>query len=204
MIPTKHSVRQALFVLAILAGPAGAAPADDAANEALPPAAQDSPAQIPIDRAAAPHINSGSRTVDLLIELQGKQAGLGIQATERAATRADLAPLRSELAGSLAGTPPSRASGTGLFDGGASPSPVDPSAALQAAQRGADWRAGQAHGGFADAPPRPVTTGLDYGRSGPLRMALSWLRENRAWVVGTSALLLLAVGWVSRRRARRR
>jgi len=44
----------------------------------------------------------------------------------------------------------------------------------------------------------------DDGRISQMRAAMTWLRENREWVIGGSVLLLVVTGLASRRKAQRK
>lgn len=199
---------QALCMLSILCGQAAAAPTDDAATENQPATVHDASGAGSTDRLAAPLLNSGSRTVDLLIELQGKQAGLGVAVTDRAATRADMPALRSGSPGRLAGPPALETSGTALFENGATTlTPARDTA--QPVPRDPDWRGGAGDRSPDIATPSPGSR-PSQARVAPegdqlslLRDVVRWLRENRDWVIGTSVVLLVAVGAASRRKTRR-
>lgn len=199
---------QALCLLAVLCGQVVAAPTGDTASESQPAAIPDASGAGSAAHLAAPQLNSGSRTVDLLIELQGKQAGLGVAVTDRAAVRADTPAPSSGSSGRLAGPPALETSGTGLFD--TSPATLSPARDTAQAMPGNPERRGAVADGGPDtaAPnpaPRPHQARLapDGDQLSLLRDAVRWLRENRDWVIATSVVLLVAVGAASRRKGRR-
>ncbi|MBL8316589.1 MAG: hypothetical protein JNK55_22895 [Rubrivivax sp.] len=210
MFRVKRSPTKALcLLLLVVFGPVGAAPTDEAPADGQAGVAREPANAGPLERVTTPQVNSGSRTVDLLIELQGKQAELGIKATERAAPRTDVPSTKAEALARLAATPAPSFNNTGLFDG---PAPVASPGATPAGSRAPDWHAGGVTQNSPATPtPSPGRKALasegqsyDEGRSGPLRAAVAWLRENRDWVVGVSVLLLVTVGLASKRKAQRK
>jgi hypothetical protein len=212
MFPVKRSPARTfcLLLLLMVLGPLAAAPTEEATADGQSGVVRDAVGAGPLQRVTTPEVNSGSRTVDLLIELQGKQAGLGIAATERAAPRTDVPATKAEAIARLTATPAPSINDTGLIGGGsvsvASPRDVPP-----AGPRDSDWRAGTAQNSpampapsFGQQAPAAAGKAYDDGRTGLLRATVAWLRENRDWVIGLSALLLVTVGLASRRKAQRR
>ena len=210
MFPVKRSPAQAFFLLLLVFGPVAAAPTDEATADVQPGVVRDAVGAGPFERVTTPEVNSGSRTVDMLIELQTKQSGLGVTATERPAPRSDAPATRAEAVARLAATPAPSINQTGLFGGG--PAPVtSPSDAPPTAPRDPDWRAGATQNSpampapsFGQKAPAAEGKSVDDGRIGLLRAAVAWLRENRDWVIGISVLLLVTVGLASKRKAQRR
>ncbi|HRD95782.1 MAG TPA: hypothetical protein PLA97_05165 [Rubrivivax sp.] len=213
MLPFKGSPVYAVCLLVLAFGHVAAEPSDGATTDGQPGVVREAAATSSLERVTTPELHSGSRTVDMLIELQGKQAGLGVPATERAAPRADAPATRAEALARLAATPPASVEQTSLFGGG--PVPVaSPPHALPAGQRDPDWRAGATQNLQALPTPTLGSPGLkmaaaegrsdDDGRISQMRAAMTWLRENREWVIGGSVLLLVVTGLASRRKAQRK
>jgi hypothetical protein len=208
MFLLKRSPTKAFCLLLLAFGPVGAAPTDEATADGQAGVVRETDGAGPLERVTTPEVNSGSRTVDLLIELQGKQAALGITATERAAPRPDVPATRPEALVRLAPTPAPSFNNISLFDG---PAPVASPGATPAGSRVPDWRAGVAQNSPAMPTPsqgqKPQSAEgktYDDGRIGTLRAAVAWLRENRDWVIGVSVLLLVTVGLSSRRKTQRK
>ncbi len=209
MLPTSPPFWITLCVLGAFAGSAAAAPTDSVQSEDAAAIAGDAAGAKPAERIATPDLSSGSRTVDMLIELQGKQAGLGFSPAERSATRPEGAAPRSDPVGRLpepAGLAVQRA---GLF-GNASLPGATPSVTSPGAPRGVEWRAGPAETGAATATPlagprtREASQADDDGRISLPRAVVTWIRENRGLVIGASLVVLVAVGAASRGMAQRR
>ena len=87
MYPAPKRACQAILLLIALVGPLSAAPVDEPASDASAATAVDSADSKSAERVATPHVSSGSRTVDMLVELQGQRAALALAASERAAAR---------------------------------------------------------------------------------------------------------------------
>lgn len=197
----KSASLTAVLLTAFL-GLAGAAPSDEAMSEASPAAAGDTTGARPTDRVATPDVSSGSRTVDMLIELQGKQAGLAFTAAERAAARTDTPTPKTDSAAQPAGTAAPVPNRAGLFGSGAIPV-APPRDAAPTANREAEWRPGAVErsstGPAAPAAARAYEFGLSHGdeRISMPRTVVAWIRENRAIVIGVAVVVLVAVGAAS-------
>jgi hypothetical protein len=211
MSTVNRSSARAFFLLLLAIGPVAAAPTDEATADGQAGVVRDARGSVPLERLTPSEVNTGSRTVDLLIELQGKQAGLGITATERAAPRADVSGTKADAIARLGAAPAPSIHDPGLL--GSSVAPVaSPSDVTPARPRDPDWRDGAAHSSDSSATPgpnfaqqAPAAAGKAYddGHTSRLRAAVAWLRENRDWVIGVSVLLLVTVGLTSRRKAQR-
>ena len=158
-----------------------------------------------LDQSALPALSGTprpgtSRSLDLLIEMQGKAAGLDFSQSTRAIDRSARA-LPPTGSPDLRQTPlPSSAgnSSSGLFGSGAAPAVVTKGHA----GGGSEWRpaAGRASltpGGAAGDHVDSARSGVDQVRE-PLwqlpRVAIRWMRDNRLLVVA-AAVALLALLW---------
>lgn len=209
------NARRAVCALCIVLGPclpAMAAPAEDKPVDAPPSASNESGVTKSVERLGMPDVSSGSRTVDMLIELQGKQPGLTIPATERAAARSEIASIRNLAAPQpvLSSTP---AHQSALFGGGIVSSEPLATPAAAAPGREPQWRSAAAERGLEGLPPGPSAAAPTAPRSGrapeedvlgPLRTAIGWIREHRNWVIAGALALLVALGGASRGMASRR
>lgn len=197
-----------LCLMGAFGGPAHAAPTDEAVSEVPAAAANDAEGKA-IERAVAPDVPSGSRTVDMLIELQGKQASLGITAEERAASRPERPKPKADALGQQAVVPGATVNRTGLFGSDAAPV-ASPRQAQSGGARDAELRGGpavpSAAGPAPDASQRTYAAGRTQTdeRLGFLRTAVVWIRENRSLVIGAALGVLVAVGFASRGMAQRR
>lgn len=204
MSPATKSACLAICLLTALVGPVCAAPTDEAMSERPTATTNDTTGAKPAERVATPDISSGSRTVDMLIELQGKQAGLAFTAAERAAARTDTPAPRTESAGQTAGAAAPTPNRAGLFGSGAIPVAPPRDAAPTTVNREAEWQPGSAQRSSADGPvagaaPRAYESGLAHGdeRVSMPRTVVAWIRENRALVIGVAVVVLVAVGAAS-------
>jgi hypothetical protein len=205
MFPASKSACSVICLLMALVGPTCAAPTDEAMSDRPTATSNDTTGAKPTDRVATPDISSGSRTVDMLIELQGKQAGLAFTAAERAAARTDTPAPKTDSAGQTAGAAAPTPSRAGLFGSGAIPvAPPRDAAPTTTANREAEWQPGSAQRSSADGPaagaaPRAYESGLAHGedRISMPRTVVAWIRENRALVIGVAVVVLVAVGAAS-------
>jgi len=213
MYPAPKRACQAILLLIALVGPLSAAPVDEPASDASAATAVDSADSKSAERVATPHVSSGSRTVDMLVELQGQRAALALAASERAAARGDaLGAMGAPKAGLVANTPaaavpsPNRA---GLFGTSAAP-PAPSRDAPPTASSKANWQAvhtdSSAAGPTAGPAPRAYepSASHDDGRLSLPRVVVAWIRENRTLVIGVAVMVLVAVGASSIRMAQRR
>lgn len=186
-------------------------PTDAGAAEATRTTGAETTSGKLVERATSPELPGGNRTVDLLIELQPKNSGLGFSETNRAETRANQPPPKS-AAESPAGSFANPANQTGLFGFGAvqiSP-PSQPTGASDR-PREADWRS-KSSGGESSAAPapagaarqsRPGASNDDESVSIP-RAVVAWIRGNRNAVVGGALAMLLAIWGASMAKAKKR
>lgn len=195
----KKPARAAPWVLLSMCWVFGAAAAPvDAAD------APDTSGQPGAAIVTAPAQNNGvtdksgsSHTVDMLIELQSKSAGLDFR--ERA--RENGAPPRSIVTPGGVGAPvpgaaPAMQSQGGLFGSAAVPTPV----ARDTGNRDSDWR-GSTRSVSSGSVEQAHETNRDEAASNARgllkwpREVILWVRENRSLAVG-GTLLLLALLWV--------
>lgn len=207
-----HEISKTFAVLCLIgafSGPASAAPTEEAMSDRQASSTGDAAGAKPVERAVAPEVSSGSRTVDMLIELQGKQVGLSFTAEERAAARTEPLAPKSDAAGRQAQVPGATVNRAGLFGSGAIPV-AQPRESPQAGAREGEWRNGPAEPAAAGPAPNPSQRAYEAGRShGDERLSLprtvvAWIRENRSIVIGGALVILVAVGAASMGVAQRR
>jgi hypothetical protein len=140
-----------------------------------------------------------SRAVEMLIDMQGKSAGLDFSAGTRALDKSSQAdsPSRKSQESSLAPMPePARASQSGLFGSGATPVP----ATRPGADPGSAWRPATSTAGASDltengSVPRATGAGTEWDQRLNLpRTVVAWVRDHRSVVV-VLAIGLLALMW---------
>lgn len=198
-------------VLTALVGAARAAPTDEVASDRPTASFGDAAGAKPAERVVTPEISSGSRTVDMLIELQGKPAGLGPAVTERTSARTDLPTPKTDAAingFSALAPPPDKA---GLFGSAANPVAATRYEPAAATKPPPEWPSASAERSLAGTAspgttPQAHQSELDGGgeRLRVLRTVVNWIRENRTLVIGAAVLLLAAVGFASARAGQRR
>ena len=179
----------------MIAAVAMAAPvAPDAADMPQQPAA--SALVRPSDRASTVESANGSRSVDLLIELQNKTAGLDFN--ERARENGNTARSTAlPVAGATQATTPGSATpnAAGLFGSGAVPMPPPrETTAKESDFHQVNSRSNESSSGYQ--PSRDNTQnddGAGGGRVSLPREVIRWVRENRGMVVGGALLALVAL-----------
>lgn len=145
------------------------------------------------ERSGAAESAGTSRSVELLIELQSKTAGLDFSERARengTATKPGLAP-GGPAAPAVAGVGAAN-NAAGLFGSGAVPMPV----AKETTSRESDWR-GSAHSNSSGSATQDSSRGDTAGGGGRLtlpREIIQWVRDNRGTVV-IGALAVLLVLW---------
>ncbi len=194
---------------AALAGPAGpgdAAAEGGAQEETIGESRRAAPAGASDDRNSA-------RTVDLLIEMQGRSAGLTFN--ERTRRERGDSTDRAESRGAVPGNTPLGAQAghevkppdtnrAGLFGSAAVPqvpvrnSPLSEARGVEPLRSSA---AGPAGGARGDGSPDPVDL---YSKLWLPRMLVQWIRDNRVMVISGAVLLLVAVWGSSVAASRRR
>jgi hypothetical protein len=188
-----HLLRPLLLASALTAAAVQAAPTTDitAAPEAQPGLVKPSTGPLGV-RSNDTHRDA--RTIDLLVEMQ--QPTAGIQFNERSARRSNeeglarpaaTAPARPAVPAAIEAppTPPS-----GLFGSGATPAVQARSVAVDAHSRSAEMPGRPSPKPGSEAPPE-----LKRWLAWP-RQVIEYIRENRTWVAGTTATLLL-LGWTA-------
>lgn len=136
--------------------------------------------------------NRDARTIDLLVEMQQPTAGIQFNErtprrnTEEALARPAAAAPARPAAIEAPPTPPS-----GLFGSGATPTVQPRNVAADAPSRSAEMpgRPSSSKPG-SEAPPE-IQRWLAWPRQ-----VIEYIRENRTWVAGTTATLLL-LGWTA-------
>ena len=189
-----HPLKPLVLALVLASAAVHAAPTTDvtAAPEAQPGLVKSSSGPMGL---RANDTNRDARTIDLLVEMQ--QPTAGIQFNERAPRRsteealarpAAAAPARPAAPAAIEAppTPPS-----GLFGSGATPTVQPRNVAADTPSRSAEMpgRPSSSKPG-SEAPPE-----LKRWLAWP-RQVIEYIRENRTWVAGTTATLLL-LGWTA-------
>lgn len=146
-------------------------------------------AESDVPRAAPAARGAESRTVDLLIELQPRSAGL--EFNERA--RPSSVDRSNRVVPERAASQP-EASRAGLFGAGATP-PV--TARRASSDPDQDYKVHTGGVNVNSDAPRGGSSGsgvIEEPGAGIARRAISFVRENREWVVG-GGILVLALMW---------
>lgn len=180
----------------LLAAAAMAAPVAPTEANDLP----DQSAAAAITRAAEKAVRTepagSSRTVDLLIELQSKTAGLDFNERARenpGATRPGVVP--GVGAAPATGMVSATQNAAGLFGSGAVPMPPP----RESTSKDGDWR-GQSpntsNSSYQNKDSRPGDDAAGGGRITLPREIIQWVRENRGLVVG-GAVLVLVLLWAT-------
>jgi len=178
----------------ILGATAVAAPvAPDAADMPQQPAA--SALVRPSERAGTVESANGSRSVDLLIELQNKTAGLDFN--ERARENGNTARSAAlPVAGATAATPAVSATpNAGLFGSGAVPMPPPrETSAKESDFHQVQSRSNESSSGYQPGKDNAQNDdGAGGGRVSLPREVIRWVRENRGMVAGGALLALVAL-----------
>lgn len=159
------------------------------------------PDPVPAAWGSVPDWSGGTRTVDLLIELQSRRVGLEFNERPRPL------PDRGTRSGLLPAVPPKKGEetpspsnpGSGLFGVGATPMVASPKPGASTGD--GPWKTGSAGGGDPPPPSRSHPSGgSGSSEEGAARLPpwprelIRFVRDHREWVIG-GAIALLATMW---------